>query len=63
MEELTWGRHIPDDLISRWPKDDSGEPEKPVFLCHCSPQNLNDEQKKALEAFAAATKESVRSGK
>ena len=53
MEELTWGRHIPDDLISRWPKDDSGEPEKPVFLCHCSPQNLNDELKiNMLEAYS-----------
>ena len=52
MEELSWGRHMPHDLLSRWPKDESGELEQPAFLCNCGPQDLNDELKiNMLEAY------------
>ena len=30
-----WGRQLPGDLYERWPKDEAGQPEPPVYLCHC----------------------------
>lgn len=52
MEKLSWGKSLPDDLLERWPKDDSGEYEEPVFLCNCRPQDMNDELKiNMLEAY------------
>ncbi len=41
--ELFWGRSLPADLMKRWPKDPSGEPEKAVFLCNCKALDLADE--------------------
>lgn len=30
-----WGGFVPGELLERWPRDESGEPEPPVYLCHC----------------------------
>ena len=50
--ELSWGSRLPDDLLERWPKGENGEVEKPVFLCNCGPQDMNDELKiNMLEAY------------
>ena len=48
MEESTkaspdWGRHIPGELLKRWPQDESGSLEAPVYLCHCRGLDLDDE--------------------
>lgn len=37
-----WGRHIKSDLLERWPKNEKGEPEAPVYLCHCSGLDMDD---------------------
>lgn len=34
-EKTVWGWESYKDLPERWPKDGSGEPEEPVFLCNC----------------------------
>ncbi len=39
---LPWGRSIPGDLLERWPRDESGEPEPPVFLCHREGEDMQD---------------------
>lgn len=50
--ELSWGKGMPSDLLERWPKTPSGEPEKAVFLCNCKAPDLGDELKiNMLEAF------------
>ena len=41
--EPSWGKRLPDELLKRWPKNEAGEPEKPVFLCNCPSQDLGDE--------------------
>ena len=52
MEELSWGRRMPEDLLERWPKNASGEPETPAFLCNCRSQSMGDELKiNMLEAY------------
>ena len=53
MEEISsWGRSVPADLLDRWPKDPSGKPMQPVFLCNCGAQDLGDELKiNMLEAY------------
>ena len=50
--EFSWGSRMPDDLLERWPKGTDGEAEKPVFLCNCRSQDMNDELKiNMLEAY------------
>ena len=41
--ELSWGKGLPSDLLERWPKTPSGEPEKAV-------QDEYDEVTKMLKA-------------
>ena len=38
-----WGRLVRGELYERWPKDENGEPEEPVFLGTAVNQNLFDE--------------------
>lgn len=44
-KEITpeWGRSSLGDLSQRWPRDPSGQPEEPVFLCTCKNIDLSDE--------------------
>ena len=37
-----WGRYMPGELLERWPKDENGEPEPPVYLCHCRPLDMEE---------------------
>ena len=37
-----WGRQLPGELYERWPKDESGTPEAPVYLCHCKGLNMDE---------------------
>ena len=30
-----WGRNMPGELLARWPRDEAGELDAPVYLCHC----------------------------
>ena len=41
--ELSWGRSVPTELLDRWPKTPSGDPEKAVFLCNSKALDLSDE--------------------
>ena len=41
--ELSWGRSLPAELLERWPKTLSGDPEKAVFLCNCRGLDFSDE--------------------
>lgn len=38
-----WGRSAAGELSERWPRDASGSPEEPVFLCRCKNLDLKDE--------------------
>ena len=50
--ELSWGKSMPTELLERWPKTPSGDPEKAVFLCNCKAVDLSDELKiNMLEAY------------
>ena len=50
--ELSWSSRMPHDLLERWPKNAAGDTEKPVFLCNCRSQDMNDELKiNMLEAY------------
>ncbi|MCR5136649.1 MAG: hypothetical protein K6C12_06070 [Oscillospiraceae bacterium] len=50
--DLTWEKSLPSDLLVRWPKTLSGEPEKAVFLCNCKALDLSDELRiNMLEAY------------
>ena len=40
--KLEWGRHITGDLLDRWPRDEDGELEAPVYLCHCKSLDLDE---------------------
>ncbi len=54
-EQSKWGRALSGSLLERWPKNESGEPEEPVFLCHCRNTNFSDELKvNMLEAYGIA---------
>lgn len=47
-----WGRAIQEELLSRWPKDENGQPEKPAFLCNCKNLDMGDELRiNMLEAY------------
>ena len=37
-----WGRHMPGELLDRWPRDESGALEAPVYLCHCRGLDMDD---------------------
>ena len=37
-----WGRYLTGDLLARWPKDAQGEPEPPVYLCHCVGRSMDE---------------------
>lgn len=50
--DLTWEKSLPSDLLERWPRTPSGEPEKAVFLCNCKALDLSDELRiNMLEAY------------
>ena len=50
--DIAWGKIPPSDLKERWPKTQSGDLEKAVFLCNCKALDLGDELKiNMLEAF------------
>lgn len=36
-----WG-NLPGDLYEKWPKDETGAPEAPVFLTHCRSNDMED---------------------
>lgn len=38
-----WSISVPSALLDRWPKNESGEPEKAVFLCNCKALDFGDE--------------------
>ncbi len=51
-EKSRWGSALNGPVLQRWPKDESGEPEEPMFLCHCKNTNFSDEVKvNMLEAY------------
>ncbi len=37
-----WGKYVTGELYERWPKDDDGEPDAPVYLCHCTGLDMDD---------------------
>ena len=37
-----WGRQLPGDLIDRWPRDEEGQLEAPVYLCHRKGLDMGD---------------------
>ena len=37
-----WGKYLTGDLLARWPRDEAGEPEPPVYLCHCKARNMDE---------------------
>jgi len=40
--KLVWGRALQGELLKRWPKNEAGELETPVFLCNCKNLDLSD---------------------
>lgn len=38
-----WGKTMPGSLLARWPRDGQGELEPPVYLCHCTGRNMDEE--------------------
>lgn len=50
--DFDWGRTIKGELYERWPKDDTGAPEEPKWLCNCKNLDMGDELKiNMLEAY------------
>ena len=41
--KIEWGRKEYSDLLSRWPKDENGDPEEPVFLRAEKNLDMSDE--------------------
>ena len=39
---VQWGRQMPGELIARWPRDEAGELDAPVYLCHCKPVDMEE---------------------
>ncbi|MBR4578787.1 MAG: hypothetical protein IKO22_04130 [Oscillospiraceae bacterium] len=37
-----WGRQLTGDLLRRWPRDEDGVLDAPVFLCHCSGLDMDE---------------------
>lgn len=51
-DSISWGRSIKDRLSERWPKDEQGNPEEPVFLCRCVSNDMSDQLRvNMLEAY------------
>ena len=42
-KDLEWGSSPIGELSERWPRDEHGEPEEPVFLCCRKNIDLSDE--------------------
>ena len=40
--EAEWSLNVPGELLSRWPKDVDGNPERPALLCNCKNLDLGD---------------------
>ena len=54
MDELNiqWGRTDIGGLLDKWPKDENGRPEEPVFLCNCGNNDMGDTLRiNMLEAY------------
>ena len=37
-----WGRQLSGELLRRWPRDENGTLDAPVFLCHCSGLDMDE---------------------
>ena len=37
-----WGRQLSGALLKRWPRDENGTLDAPVFLCHCSSLDMDE---------------------
>ena len=37
-----WGRQFPGELLERWPRDEEGQLEPPVYLCHCRGLDMDE---------------------
>ena len=49
---MSWGKAQRGVLLDKWPKDGSGEPEEPVWLCRCNCLDLSDQLRmNMLEAY------------
>ena len=47
-----WGRRDYDKTFEAWPRDEKGEPVRPVLLTHCSPLDMEAEMiQSMLESF------------
>lgn len=42
FESDLWNKPEMGELYARWPKLENGEPEEPVYLCHCKNINFSD---------------------
>ena len=52
LDQEKWGKVLHGELYERWPKDQNGEPEEPVFLGNVMNVNLFDEMTvNMLEAY------------
>lgn len=54
MDELNiqWGRTGIGELLDRWPKNEDGKPEEPVFLCNLGNNDMSDTLRvNMLEAY------------
>jgi len=40
---ISWRSYSPGELLMKWPDRDDGEPVEPVFLKHCSSNNMEDD--------------------
>ena len=50
--KLEWGRRLTGELLKKWPKDENGRPEEPVFLCNCGNNDMGDTLRiNMLEAY------------
>lgn len=51
-QDSNWSRDLLGELLARWPKTESGEYERPAFLCNCKNLDMNDVLKvNMLEAY------------
>ena len=49
---MSWGKAQRGVLLDKWPKDGSGKPEEPVWLCRCNCLDLSDQLRmNMLEAY------------